>query len=483
MHPFTTPEWVKHAVFYQIFPERFCNGDPSNDPENVQPWGTTPTPQNYMGGDLRGIISKLDYLQDLGITAIYLNPIFHAFSNHKYNTYNYFEIDPHFGDLAIFQELVQQVHQRGMYLILDGVFNHCGRGFFAFQSILEQTTASPYTNWFHLLQFPLHPYPPADSTSQDHKANYKCWWNIPSLPKFNTDHKPTRRYLLNIARYWLEQGIDGWRLDVPNEIDDHDFWREFRQVVKDVNPDAYIVGEIWKDANPWLDGTQFDAVMNYLFRDLCCDFFASETLRADQFAAGIDDLLAHYPPPATAGQLNLLGSHDTKRFSTKAGGDISRLYAAILFQMTYPGAPCIYYGDEVGMQGAEDPLCRGCFPWESANQNTHLYDWTRLCIRLRHAYPVLRTGSYTTLVASNVADTPVYGFARSNAEETLIVMLNPSSQPISCDIPPQPDLLPYHGSVTNILGNNGGRWDIQEHAIGQIQVPSRGGMVLAVTAA
>ena len=287
--PFVTPEWARHAVFYQIFPDRFANGDPANDPENTQPWGTPPSTHNFMGGDLQGIVDRLDYLAELGIGALYLNPIFQATSNHKYNTFDYLRIDPHFGDLATFHRLIAAAHGRGIRVVLDGVFNHCGRGFYAFHDVMENGGNSPYLRWFQIDRFPINPY------DGERPANYRTWWDFRSLPKFNTGHPPVRRYLLDVARYWIEQGADGWRLDVPNEIADHDFWREFRAVVKAANPEAYIVGEIWNDATPWLDGTQFDAVMNYLFRDLCRDFFARDTLRADAFGAGVDHLhcIAH----------------------------------------------------------------------------------------------------------------------------------------------------------------------------------------------
>ncbi|MCS6949257.1 MAG: alpha-amylase family glycosyl hydrolase, partial [bacterium] len=219
MDEFRTPDWVKHAVFYQIFPDRFANGDPSNDPANVQPWGTPPTYYNFMGGDLQGILQKLDYLQELGVTAVYLNPIFQSTSNHRYNTYDYYRIDPKLGTLEDFHALLGEMHRRGMRLILDGVFNHCGRGFYPFHDVVENGSHSPYVQWFHIREFPIHPY---DGRK---KANYESWWGIRSLPKFNTDHPPVRQFLLGVARHWIEQGADGWRLDVPNEIDDDEFWR------------------------------------------------------------------------------------------------------------------------------------------------------------------------------------------------------------------------------------------------------------------
>lgn len=465
---FTTPEWVKHAVFYQIFPERFCNGNSSNDPENAQPWGTTPTWDNYMGGDLEGIIKRLDYLADLGINAIYLNPIFHAFSNHKYNTYDYFRIDPHFGDMETFRTLIKQAHRRGIRVILDGVFNHCGRGFFAFQSILEQGTHSPYLRWFRIIQFPLNPY---DHTKP---ANYMCWWNIASLPKFNTDHDRVRRYLLDVARYWIEQGIDGWRLDVPNEIADHEFWREFRRVVKRGNPDAYIVGEIWKDASPWLDGTQFDAVMNYLFRDLCRDFFAQSKIGVEEFAHGITDLLRRYPREVTMAQLNLLGSHDTARFRTEANGNVQRVYVATLFQMTFPGAPCIYYGDEIGMQGGQDPLCRGCFPWDDNGWDMNLHDWTRHCITVRHAHPALQTGQYQTIITN--PDANVYGFARWNDTERIIVLINASDTSYEYDVPLWDLPFATPGSVTDAISHT--HYPVQDAMAHQVNLPAWRGVVL-----
>jgi neopullulanase len=467
--PFTTPEWVKDAVFYQIFPERFANGDQRTDPENVQPWGTPPTPSNFMGGDLAGITERLDYLAELGITALYLNPIFHASSNHKYNTYDYFAIDPHFGDLAAFHRLIEQAHARDMRVILDGVFNHCGRGFFAFHNLLESGEASPYRHWFHVERFPLHPY------NESKPANYYSWWNIRSLPKFNTDHPPTRRYLLDIARYWIEQGADGWRLDVPNEIADHAFWREFRQVVKQANPQAYIVGEIWLDATPWLDGTQFDAVMNYLLRDLCRDFLAYETLSVEEFASGIEELLGRYPPAATAAQFNLLGSHDTARFRTECNGDADKLALATFFMLTMPGAPSIYYGDEIGMQGGDDPECRACFPWERSAWDLALHSQVQRSIALRHQHPALRRGDFQTVLAQN--DSPVYAFARWNDDERLIVALNPTDQAMQVMIPL--GTLPFAQQTQHardLLGD--ASYPVQQGVIQQVELTARSGTVL-----
>lgn len=234
----TTPYWVQDAIFYHIFPDRFSNGDTSNDPPNLQKWGAPPTIWGFQGGDLRGILRHLDYLLDLGVNAIYLNPIFLASSNHRYNASDYFQIDPRLGTMADFHALVEAVHKNDVRIILDGAFNHCGRGFFAFADVLENGERSAYKDWFHIKQFPLDAYGSGDA------QNYTGWWNHKSLPKFNTDNPKVREHIFNVARFWIEQGADGWRLDVPNEIDDDGFWKEFRKVVKSANRDAYITGEI-----------------------------------------------------------------------------------------------------------------------------------------------------------------------------------------------------------------------------------------------
>lgn len=467
-----TPDWVKHAIFYQIFPERFANGDKTNDPENVQPWGTSPTLYNFMGGDLQGIIDHLDDIQALGVTALYLNPIFQATTSHKYNTFDYFKIDPHFGSMETFHRLVDELHKRDMKLILDAVFNHCGRGFFAFHDIVENGINSPYLRWFHVIKLPIHPY------ESRYPANYRTWWDFRELPKFNTDHPAVRQYLLDVARYWIEQGADGWRLDVPNEIDDHDFWREFRHVVKSVNPDAYIVGEIWNDGSPWLQGDQFDAVMNYLFRDLCTEFFASYTLKADAFGIGINHLITRYHPEVTYVQFNLLGSHDTARFLSVAKDAgrwyIERLKLAIMLKMTFPGAPCIYYGDEVGVEGGKDPDCRRCFPWDKPETwNTELLEWTKRWTQIRHQHVALRTGHFATLMADG--DMNVYAFARWNDDEQFVIIMNNSQTPWTFDL----SLHDQMSSVTQFVSVDDGEvYSVGEHKIREITLAPWAGLML-----
>jgi neopullulanase len=398
----TTPDWVKDAVFYQIFPDRFARSGRVNvqNGKEIKAWGTDPAEQGFQGGDLYGVVDRLDYLDDLGVTALYLNPIFSSAANHRYHTYDYYEVDPLLGGNDALRELLDAAHHRGIRVVLDGVFNHASRGFWPFHHILENGGDSPYVDWFVIQDWPLRPY----ASDADH--NYDAWAGIPALPEFNTDNPDVRDFLFDVAEHWMNFGIDGWRLDVPNEIDDDAFWRQFREVVKSANPEAYIVGEIWGDASRWLQGDQFDAVMNYPFLDPTLSFFGADTLRdyrkahldfepldAPAFAEEITELFARHDDAVTHAQLNLLDSHDMARARWILGGDDAAHRLSVLFQMTMPGAPCIYYGDEIGMASAGDPHCREAFPWEEREAwDEDLLDFYRQATALRHEYPVLRTG-------------------------------------------------------------------------------------------
>ena len=406
------PGWVRDAVFYQIFPERFCNGDTANDPPGTEPWGGKPSARNFFGGDIRGIVNRLDYIASLGVNALYLNPVFASGSNHKYNTRDYLRIDPSFGDERVFRELVDSCHRRGIRVILDGVFNHTGVDFFAFADLKRNGARSAYAGWYNVHSFPV---------GSAGKPNYDCWWGFGSLPKLMTGNPAVRRYLFDVTRHWLAAGIDGWRLDVPNEIP-HEFWIEWRRLVKSINPDAYILGEIWDDGTPWLQGDQFDGVMNYPFRASCIDFFALDTITVSKF----DSVLARerhaYPPGVSFSLYNLLGSHDTERFLTLCRGDIALWKLAVLFQMTYPGAPAIYYGDEVGMTGGKDPGCRGTMVWEPSKQNGEMLRFTRDAIALRMKHGVLRGGSFVPSLLDDDART--YVFLREDPSTAALVFLN-----------------------------------------------------------
>ncbi|WP_138495098.1 alpha-glycosidase [Paenibacillus pinistramenti] len=411
---FKAPEWVKDAVFYQIFPERFANGDSSLDPEGVLPWGGKPERDNFFGGDLQGVIDHLDHLTELGVTGIYFTPVFEATTNHKYDTQDYMKIDPHFGDKDTLKKLVDLCHERGIRVLLDAVFNHAGRTFAPFVDVRENGEQSKYKDWFHIREFPLN--------VKDGIPTYDTFAFEPMMPKLNTEHPEVKEYLLNVAEYWIkETGIDGWRLDVANEVD-HYFWREFRQRVKAVNPDAYILGEIWHEASPWLQGDQFDAVMNYPFTDAVLDFVVRGTLDARQFTEAIGRQLSRYPRQASEAAFNLLDSHDTPRLLTLCEGSKSKMKLASLFQFTYPGTPCIYYGDEIGMDGEQDPDCRKCMVWEEENQDRMLFDFYRRLIEVRKSNPALRTGSLHFLQAEAGGTTLAY--ERRLGDESLLVLLN-----------------------------------------------------------
>lgn len=415
---FETPEWVKGAVIYQIFPERFCNGDASNNPAGAEPWGSMPTRTNFMGGDLAGITARLDYLAALHVDILYLTPIFKAPSNHKYDTEDYFAVDPAFGTLEDLRELTAQCHARGMRVILDGVFNHCGYTFAPFQDVLEKGEASPYKDWFFVQSYP----------AQTDPHNYECVGYYKWMPKMRMKHPDVRRFFLRVGEYWIKEAdVDGWRLDVADEVD-FTFWPEFRRVVKAVKPDALLLGETWKDGGDMLRGDQMDSVMNYLFRNAMISFFAKSE-PAEAFDGRLQRLQRIYPQPAQPVLYNLIGSHDTDRFLTLCGGDNRKLMLAAAFQMTYSGMPAIYYGDEIGMTGDNDPGCRGAMAWDGAAAG--LLAYYRQLTALRQEQPALRHGSFETIHCAG--DT--YGFARRLNGETVYVLFNRSDAAVSVNVP------------------------------------------------
>ncbi|HEY9817916.1 MAG TPA: glycoside hydrolase family 13 protein [Candidatus Obscuribacterales bacterium] len=435
-----TPSWVKHAVFYQIFPDRFAQGTPPANadqpwatvqPIPYEPWVAEPTLQGYKGGNLWGVIEKLDYLQDLGINALYFTPIFQSASNHRYHTHDYYQVDPILGGNTAFHALLQASHQRGMKVVLDGVFNHASRGFYFFNDILENGPYSPWVDWFKIEAWPLSAY---DGSLP---ANYRGWVGNRALPEFNHDHPAVREYIMQIGEHWIRQGIDGWRLDVPFEVKAAGFWQEFRDRIKALNSEAYIVGEVWTDSRHWLDGTQFDGVMNYLFTGPTIAFTAGDrvirehveapayepypALDAPAYAAKMQDLLELYDWEIQLTQLNSLASHDTARLMTIAGCDRPSIELATLLQFTFPGAPCIYYGDEVGLPGGFDPDSRRSFP-DPADWDQGLLDCHRALIALRHQYEALRVGTYRSLYSHDL----LYVFERSLPEQQVWVAVNAS---------------------------------------------------------
>lgn len=524
-----TPEWAKDAIWYQIFPERFRNGDPKNDPTlqelempanrewhvspwtsdwyRLQTWEAAHSPKFYenvfdrrYGGDLEGVIEKLDYLSDLGITAIYFNPVFEAFSLHKYDASTYHHIDNNFGpdskgDLTIirnetddpttwrrtaadsvFLHLIKEAHKRGIKIILDGVFNHSGTRFWAFQDVMKNQQRSRYAEWYDIVRWD-------DPSTPENEFDHKGWWGYKPLPEFHEDESgfvpAVKQYFFNITKRWMDpngdgdpsDGIDGWRLDVANDVS-HVFWKEWRKVVKSINPEAYIVGEIWDDASKWLTGDEFDAVMNYRFSRAAVKFFINSgemKYSVTEFDNELAGQRRSYPEEVNYALQNLIDSHDTDRLASmiinpnrdydrKAGlrdnpdydvrkpdEDARRVQKLMaLFQMTYLGAPMIYYGDEAGMWGADDPDDRKPMAWPDLvyeNESSHpipgktrpsdevkfdseLLAYYKKLVAIRNNLPALRRGTFKTFLVDNAND--VYAFQREYEGRQVIVFLNNS---------------------------------------------------------
>ncbi|MBD0306680.1 MAG: DUF3459 domain-containing protein [Microcoleus sp. T1-bin1] len=480
-----TPDWVKHAVFYQIFPDRFAK---SKQPRKRllqnfmwEEWHEIPTLQGYKGGDLWGVMEQLDYLQDIGINAIYFTPIFQSASNHRYHTHDYYQVDPMLGGNPAFKDLLDAAHDRNIKIVLDGVFNHASRGFFFFHDILENGPHSPWLDWFKIEGWPLSAY------DGNFPANYVGWDGNRALPVFNHDNPEVREYIMEIAEYWIKFGIDGWRLDVPFEIKSTGFWQEFRERVKAINPEAYIVGEVWEDAREWLDGTQFDGVMNYLFAAPTIAFAAGDrvdlaqlegrsyypypALFAKEYGAQIQKVLDLYPWQIQLTQLNLLASHDTARLLTIARGDKASVELATLLLLTFPGAPSIYYGDEVGLPGALDPDSRRGFPLQ-ADWELDVLDYHKQLIALRHKYAALRTGSYHILFAEGT----VYVFARILGHEEIVVAVNVSTEPANISFEPA-NLKSTHDKLLYGKGEFVWKLDGETRHL-ELMLPGRSGLIL-----
>ncbi|WP_026676151.1 alpha-glycosidase [Fictibacillus gelatini] len=454
---FKAPEWSKDTVWYQIFPERFANGDAKNDPEGTLAWGSAePTPANFFGGDFQGVIDHIDHLVQLGVTGIYFTPIFKASSNHKYDTIDYMEIDPQFGDKATFRRMVDVCHQNGIKVMLDAVFNHTGFHFPPFQDVVKNGKNSPYAGWFHLWE---------ESVQTKPNPNYDTFAFEPRMPKLNTSHPEVKSYLLSVARYWVEEfDIDGWRLDVANEVD-HAFWRDFRNEVKSIKPDLYILGEIWHDAQPWLRGDQFDSVMNYPFTAAVTDFFAKGAMRADSFASAITRILHSYPENVNEALFNLLGSHDTPRILTLCGENKEKVKLLYLFMLSYPGSPCIYYGDEIGMTGGQDPGCRECMIWEKDKQDLDLFEHIKKLIELRKTYHAFGTGGKLSFLEADPA-TNLLVYEKKISDEAIIIAMNPCEKSQSIDLT---QFVTNH-TVTDLWNNR----SIEFGSSFQLQLPAYG---------
>ncbi|MBI5841077.1 MAG: alpha amylase N-terminal ig-like domain-containing protein [Chloroflexi bacterium] len=452
---FSTPQWLKDAVIYQIFPDRFYNGSTANDPlstdkvygDNVlmhTNWNdlpeNPPKGRDFFGGDLAGVTAKLDVLQDLGVTVIYFNPVFSAPSNHLYDTGDYKTIDPYFGDLAAFQTLITEANARGIKVILDGVFNHTSVAHPYFQDVVTNCSASAYWTWYAVSQCPIRWY---DDLNRNHtwdsgepqinwdtpvqgilgSPDYSSWWGFATIPTLS-ETADVKNYIYNntdsVQKYWLNQGAAGWRFDVADEVS-HTFWQGSRTAIKAANSNAPLIGEVWGDGSEYLVGNEMDSLMNYRFKFALTDFIAKGTSNATTFNNLLAAIQEDYPAPAWYAMMNLIDSHDTARFLNDAGGDKSKLKLAALFQMTYAGAPTIYYGDEVGVTGGNDPDSRRTYPWGS--EDLTLRNAYKQLISLRKSYSALRTGNVQHGLLVDDANGG-YAFGRDDASNKIVVALN-----------------------------------------------------------
>ena len=415
------PDWARDAVVYNIFPDSFASGEESISGSGAKLAHNGQTVRGRLGGTLDGVAVNAKYIRDMGFNCVYLNPIFAAGEYHKYDTIDYMHVDPCFcGDEAM-RRMVQALHAEGIRVIIDGVFNHCGWHFWAFEDVVKNQERSRYCDWFYGLTFPVER--PADPEAY---PGYTTYAYERMMPKLNTANSEVREYLCGVGQYWIEEfGVDGWRLDVASEVDDG-FWRAYRAAVKSVKPDALLVGEVWETARHWLDGDMFDSTMNYDFRKHCRRFFAEGTLDAHGFAARCTDMLMRYKLQMTGVQMNLLDSHDVSRFLSVCGGDKRRYRLAVLFLMSFVGMPMLFYGDELGVEGVAELDYRSHMPWGGGD--TTLRDFVRHAIALRNERIELRRGNFH--VVSAAAGSGLFIFERRYEGKASVVCLNVSDSPV-----------------------------------------------------
>lgn len=389
---FQVPEWAANQVAYQIFPSSFASSRPQED----QLWYKAPVGRgDNLQGDLQGIIAHLPHLRELGVDILYMTPIFQANTNHKYDTVDYFKIDPSFGTEEDLSVLVEKAHALGMRVILDGVFNHTSTDFFAFADIRKNQERSPYLDWYFIEGFPLR-------SVRGEKPNYKTFGYFGGMPKLNVKNPQVEEYIFQVVTYWMEHcKIDGWRLDVGDEIG-HRFWKRFREKVKSVNPDALIVGEVWHPAFDYLQGDEWDTVMNYHFYQAVLDFVARESINAGAFMERMGYMKGRVHSKVFPILWNLLDSHDTARFLHCCRGDVQKLRLAAAIQLLSEGIPMIYYGDEFGMTGGKDPDCRRGMLWKEEYQNRELFDWYKRLIHLRKEFPCIIKGELVEIKTDQV---------------------------------------------------------------------------------
>ena len=412
---FEVPDWAANKVVYQIFPSRFA----ASQPVDKKLWYKAPiTPMDDLHGDFRGIIDHLDHIQDLGIDVIYMTPSFKSNSCHKYDTIDYYEIDPSFGTKEELKELVQKAHDRGMKVVMDAVFNHTGKEFFAFKDILEKGEKSKYLDWYYIDELPL-------KGKWGEIPNFLCFGYYGGMPKLNLKNPEVEKYITDIACYWIREcDIDGWRLDVGDEIS-HFFWKRFRRAIKAVKKDMLIIGEIWHYAGDFLEGDEWDTVMNYPFYLNLIDLLADEKISVSQFVQNLGYLKGRLHKKCYPLMWNLIDSHDTARFLHLCKDNKKKQHLAAAFQLLLPGMPMIYYGDEYGMPGANDPDCRRGMYWDEEYQDKEMFEWYKRLLQVRKAHTCIVEGELAEAITRDEDETIV--LIRKNGEETIALIFNCSN--------------------------------------------------------
>lgn len=438
------PNWLKTAVVYNIFPDSFASGKCRLEKNREAVCLTDGRIcRQKLGGTIKGITENLDYIQEMGFTCLYLNPIFAAGEYHKYDVMDYYHIDPGMGTEKDFHELVDKLHERGMKIIIDGVFNHCSWEFFAFQDVVEKGRDSRYGKWFYHLEFPVK-----RPQSEKEIPNYTCFAYERKMPKLNTSDKEVQMYFADVGAYWIrEYHVDGWRLDVANEID-RNFWRRFRSAVKKENPEAVLIGEVWENAQTWLRGDAFDSVMNYDFRRICKEYLASEKPDGKMAAYGFEQMRLRYPTNIVYGQLNLLDSHDVPRFLSLCKKDAARWRLACILLMLMPGAASLFYGDEQEIIGVAENEYRCGMDW---NVQSSQCDFVKKIIEIRKKY--IGADSAYQPKWQLICD-GMFAFERKNKSGKLVVAVNAGDEK-KLQITEEKESLLESGYERQILQKNG----------------------------
>jgi glycosidase len=465
--PFLTPDWSEGAVFYQIFPDRFANGSLDNDPEDLFDWDQDPTYYGFHGGDLAGIRSHTDYLKSLGIDAVYMTPVFESPSNHRYETVSYFKIDHRLGANDEFSALTRHLKKAGIRTVLDGVFNHTGTEFFAFEDVRAEGADSRFADWYTVHDYPVR---------IDAKPNYEAFYGFPSMPKLNTLNPHVQSHIFEAMTFWNQNAeIAGWRLDVANEVS-MPFWRRYRRHMKSLGEDQLIIGEHWGDGTPWLKGDQWDSMMGYQFREAALQWIARGNGSPSKYLETLIGIYLSYPPQVSGNLMNLLGSHDTPRFLSMADGDQDLLKLGQTMLLTWPGAPCIYYGDELGMAGGADPDNRRGMRWDLAEQANDVLAHVRRLIAMRQASPALMKGEPTVQFTDD--ERQIGAFSRTYDGETALVAVSRSSHPETVVIPLSKGLRRWASSTPLRDGLTGYPIALTAHGELRVELPPKGSAVV-----